>query len=291
MDNIVGYVEQIGSQNYFEKTIEKFLCRITFEKYSFDKLIITVNSSELKEKDLKKLVDRIRKRKIERIALSNDFIKWRDFFSTQEVLVFDGKYLMKNLLKSIILYIYQNKNEDICNEDLYVTIDNDRDSDIIIDVASLFKSLNIVTNRLKKLKRLDNKLESTSDIVYSISNNVKKGLRRAKIIVNFDYNYKFFSEAKLNRQAIIINLNNENLLLKNTFKGLIVDNIDITYKQNCVEREIFNKFNKTIVLESNMYGKSYKNIIESCKMFDCKIANLIGMNGFISLKEIKNILS
>lgn len=291
MNNVIGYIEHVDSENFFERLLEKFFCKIVFEKYSFDKYIIMVNSMELKEKELGKLVHKIKQRGINQVVLSNDFTNQKDIFIDHGIHILDGKYLMRNLLKDIILYIFQDKDVDISKEPLYVTIDDDSNSEIIMDVANLFKSLNIVTCKLKKLKRLDKKLEENSELVYSITNNLKKSLKRARIIVNFDYDEKFFSEARLNREAIIINLCSKKIVLKNTFKGLIIENVDILYRQNCIEMETFNNYNKAEVLESNIYGKSYNNVTELCRIFDCKITNLVGKNGKISGAEIKNILS
>ena len=291
MNNIVGYVEQVSSNNFFRKMLEKIYCAISIEKYSFDKYIIMVNSQQLTENNLKKIVSKIKRNNINTVVLSNEMSKNKDYFINQGIYVIDGKYLMKNLLKDIILYIYQGNMESISNDDLYVAIDDDTNAEIIVDTANLFKSLNIVTCRIKKLKRLDRRLESRSDVVYSITNNIRKGLKRAKIIINFDYDEGFFAEAKYNKDAIIINLYSKGLSLKNSFRGVLVENINIEYNQNCIEKEIFCKYNKTEILESSICNNSYKSVVELCKKYNCSICNLIGRNNNISIEEIKNILS
>lgn len=291
MNNIVGYIDVNNSVKNFNLMFKRIFCRVKFKELEYDKLKILVDTQSLNEKRIKRIANKIKEIGINKIVLAENCANKRGLFIKYGIDILDGKFIMKNMLKEILVYMYKIRGTEIFNESLYITTDNDTDFDIIIDTANLFKSLNIVTRKIKKLKRMDKKIESNTDIVCSITNNITKGLRRAKIIVNFNYDEKFFSEAKLNRNAIIINLSKEKLNLKSSFNGTIIENINIEYKQNLMEENEFKNFNKSLLLESKILGKSYSEIKKILNEADSKIIDLYGKNGKIFGEEIKNNLS
>ena len=66
-----------------------------------------------------------------------------------------------------------------------------------------------------------------------VSNNKKKSLQKAKIIINFDLKYEDFSNYQINRNSIVINLSDNIMKMENTFNGVIVNSMqigDINYK-------------------------------------------------------------
>ena len=144
--------------------------------------------------------------------------------------------------------------------------------------------INIVTDTIKKMRRLSINLEKEENIIFSISNNCKKGLKRAKTIINFDYTDEFFEKFKVNRNAIIINLNDHELKLGNYYQGVIIENIEIAYNNN--EKS---NYNKTKLYESYICNLNYFSIQEKYNEDNCIISNLIGKNGFIQNRELKKV--
>lgn len=291
MNNVIGYLDYKCPSGKIEKIINKVFCKVSTYKNEYGEFVISTNADIINERALNRLSKKINEKGISKVVLSNRYLPQKDTFKNYKIDVFDGKILMKNMLRDILEYIYQIKNIGTFNDELYVLLDSDKNADIIEDVATMFKSLNIVTSKIKKLKRLEKKLEGTTDLVYSITNNKKKGLRRAKIIVNMDYDSDFFKEARVNRNAIVINLSRENLTLKCTFCGLIIENISIEYSQNAEELEQFRNFNKGLLMETKILKENYRNARNILKKSHCKLAGLEGKNGEVSEDEIKNNLS
>ena len=292
MDNTVGYLNYKNdvNLNILKKIINKIFFKISLNKIEDNRFEILINSSTISEKKLRKIKKIIQNNSIDIIAISNKIDIEKFYFDKENIKYFNGKFIMKYLSVQILDYIYMHKNNDMMLDELYITISNDKNKDIIMDLATKFKYINIVTDKIKKLKRLENKLESNEEIIYSISNNTKKSLKRAKIIVNFDYDEKFFEKFNFNRNAVIINLNNNKLKMKNSYQGIIIENLDINYESKKDKILNFNNFDKNILYESRIINMNYKEFKVNYKNNKCKISHLIGSKGFINDEELKNII-
>ena len=162
----------------------------------------------------------------------------------------------------------ENKQEN----NVYITINNENKIKYnnIIYLLKDYKSVNIVTNNLSKLRRIEDK-NKLYDIPITIGNNKKKSLIRAKYIINVDFDNKLFNEYCINREAIIFNIYKEKLTNIMGFSGTIINNIKI--KQT---REYYKNIERNFV-----------DYIPEKLSFD-KV-KFVGNNGIISLKEIQRV--
>lgn len=67
----------------------------------------------------------------------------------------------------------------------------------------------------------------------AVSNNKKKSLQKAKIIINFDLKQDEISKYQINRNAVIINLSDNIMKMEKSFNGIIINSMqiaDINYK-------------------------------------------------------------
>lgn len=268
------------------KIMESIFFKIKLKNIDLNTIEILINKNNINNKKFKKIDKKIKEHNVEKIALSSN-LKEEDFIEYKKSnKILNGKFLMKNIIIDIIKYIYYIKNIDYRLEEIYIAINDDNEKDIIQDLIKEFKCVNIITDKIKKLKRLEKRLETNENLLFSISNNQKKALRKAKIIVNFDYNSDFFEKFNINRDALIINLNNQKIELKNSYQGLIIENIIIDYtKLDIIDSEIIGK---NLLYESYIIGKTYSEI-KNQYVKDClKIKGLIGNSNYIDLKEIEN---
>ncbi len=289
MCEIIGYLKYKDNinLNILKKIIDKFFFRISLNKLEDNKFEILINTCCLNKKKLAKIKKIIDNNNIDIIAVSNKINIDQSDFDKEDIKKFNGKFLMKNLIIEILDYIYICKNKKMILDALYITINDDKNKDIIMDLATKFKCINIVTDKIKKMKRLDKKLENNEEIIYSMSNNTKKSLKTAELIVNFDYDEEFFEKFNLNRNAIIINLNTKKLKMKNSFHGTIIENIIINY--NCEKNSILNlqDFDKNILYESNIINMNYKEFKANYINNKCEIIHLTGSNRYILDNELK----
>ena len=286
MYNKIGYIEYNSNENgsYIHNIINKIFNKISICDIDKDKIKILVNKQKISDKLLLKIVQLIKANEINKIVISNEIDINKKILTDNKIELLNGKKLMKNMLMSILSIIYKYNDIDMRSSEVYIAIKDDKDLKIIYELASYFRCINIVTDRIRKLNRLESKFDKNDQIIYSISSNRNKSLKRAKIIINFDYNSDFFEEFCINRSAIIINLSDSKIKMKTSFQGVVIENIDINF-------ENYNNanFDKNILYESYIYNLNYDEL--QCKLIEdkCHIKGLLGANGEINKYELKVI--
>lgn len=286
MENIIGYLnyKEDISKNFFQKILDNIFFKAECHSLNENKREILINQNIINQKNLEKIIKLNNKNNIKNMIISNKIEIQTDL---ENLNLLNGKILMKNTIIFLLKFICDCINKDVRCENIYVLIDNDKNKDIIIDLAHEFKSISIVTDNIKKLRRLDRKLSNDEEIITSISNNCKKALKKANIIVNFDYDTRFFEKFNVNRNSIIINLNKEKIKMKNSYQGIIIENIKIDYEDLNNSLIDFKNFDKTIFYESCIFYNKYYEIKDKYCEDKCKIKKIIGSNGEISIPEIK----
>lgn len=202
--------------------------------------------------------------------------------------IFNGKLLFNYLLLDCLKYISKYMNIEIQKQEISILLNNitELDKNSIIYLSQNLKRVNIVTNNINSFKRLENYLQEELGISIIITNNKKKSLLKSKIIVNVDFNENEINLYNINRNAIIINVNNKINIKSKGFTGINISDYEIIYKP--INKSA--KFNKGMIYESLVYNKGkYNDIIEQIKKDKVKIVNLIGQKGVIDRKEYVRI--
>lgn len=286
MYNKIGYIEYNSNENesYIHNIINKIFNKINICEIEKDKIKILINKRKISDKLLLKMVQLIKVNEINKLVISNEIDINKKSLTDNKIELLNGKKLMKNMLMSILSIIYEYNNIDMRSSEVYIAIKDDKELKIISELASNFRCINIVTDRIRKLNRLERKFDKNDQIIYSISNNRNKSLKRAKIIINFDYNSDFFEEFCINRSAIIINLSDSKIKMKISFQGVVIENIDVNF-----ENYNNTKFDKNILYESYIYNLNYEEL--QCKLIEdkCQIKGFLGANGKINKYELKAI--
>lgn len=198
------------------------------------------------------------------------------------------KYLTYNFIE----YICKIRNEDICQQEVYILVNSPTTSDesSIIYFAEKFKRINIVTKNIKKFYKLQNYLEKKLGIAITVTNNKKKSLLKAKIIVNFNFDDETLNSFNINQKAIIIHNNKKATIKSKLFNGINIIDYQIAFNRaNEFNDSKFNKFNKKYLYESCIKHKDFDLIQEQICNDGIKIVNLIGKNGVINNKEYQKL--
>lgn len=275
-------------KNIYKKIYNKIFFKYEVVIFDEDKKLININRNCLNKS--------IEKRINKHCVIDNEYrdygllisnkIKTENCLKNYEI--FHGKILMTNIIVNLIEYIEDAIGTDFRNEDIFICTCNDKYKELIIDVAKKFRCTNIITDKIKKLKRLENVLSKEGELIYSISNNRKKSLRRAKIVINIDFDKEQFEEFSLNRYCIIINLSNKILELKSSFHGTIVELAEINYKNRYENFININEFDKVKLYESYIYSKNYNEAKKYIQDDNCTIEILKGKKSEIRASELKN---
>lgn len=256
------------------------------------------------KKCLKSLKKLIQKENVHTLILSDE-LKTDEYFLQQflekdeikrQLTIMNGKGVFPYLILEIIEYILQQQHKQTAQEDIYLLMHHNKQIYIenILFLLHHFKTVNIVTDNLKPFQLLAEKIEEEEEIPITVSNNTRKSLKRAKIIVNFDFEEEELKRYTMYRTAILIQVGNGLFYENQTFGGIGVYHMDIDTSQ-----ELKNFFEKYHLLGTCSLVNLYEGILNQKENFlavrrqlennEVKIINLYGKNGIIDQSEYQKI--
>lgn len=300
----------ISIKNRFIKKWLKKLLKIII-KFKYEFFYITgkiVKKSEknhvmclvpLKKNSSKKIINKwirginyiVKNKKVKKIIISEklkniDLIN-KKFINSNEIM---GKNLLKYMIEDIIRYICNMKNEEIEQQEIYILVNEYTrfNLELIKHLANYVKNVNIITNNLKKFLTFTNRIYEKNGIMITVSNNKRKALKKAILIINVDFLENILEKYNINRTSLIINLVNEKICNIKGFLGLIINGMQI---QNLKDSQFIGEqnckiFNNTVLYESLINDSyNYEMVNDKIKKDNIKIDYLIGQNGAINMKE------
>lgn len=270
---MVGYIKTRQEKNI----IKKILNKIEIEEYEngnkytipkFNKKLL----EKLKEDNIKNIV--VAKKDKENIEFLNNIY-------SNNMNIIDGRILFKHLIPEIIEYISNvckiNKN------DMQITILANDYSQINIfyinELITEVKSVNIVTNNINRFKQFADRLYNKEAIVVPIMNNKNKSLLNKKIILNIDFSEEQLKKYKMNRKAIIINIENNIEKVNRTFTGVNINNYKVISKKEESE------FEENEIYESYIIMNKIQDIRKIIIKENLQIKSFIGNRGEIDISE------
>ncbi len=277
MENKILFIEQNKKMlNSKAKIIDKIFFRYEIdinEKY----VKLNINKQVINVKLYKKINKIVKKYNLGKIIVDRNI----ELEKGIETLQYQSKKIIFKMLLIDVLQEIMNQNGDIFeNQSLYLIMEKEQNKSLIFELASKFKYIEIVSKNIARLRRFYNRMEKNEDVLLTISNNKNKALKRAKYIINFDCDSEYLKDFSINRKAIIINLSNNELNLKNSFNGTIIENINIDFEEINDFNIDFEKYDKNIIGE--IYVTEFKNNELLKKM---KIVSLNGKNGIIDMPK------
>lgn len=270
---MIGYISSKGEKNL----LKRLLNIIEIEDFENGKkyLIPKLNGKILKV---------LNKENIKNIVLADKDKNNIDFINTvysNGINILDGKKLFKHLIPEIVEYL--SNVLGINKQDMELTILVNDYSNInlyyINELISKVKRINIITNNIRKFKIFADRTYEKEAIVIPIMNNKKKSMANKSIMINIDFSEEQLKKYRINRKAIIINIENNIYEINKTFYGILINNYELNYRAN------INDFETNEIYESYLIGKDLKNVRKKINKDDIKIKNFIGRNGIINLNE------
>lgn len=281
MNNI--YV-RLNNRKYKSK-YDKIFRGLRIEKIDEGKIILLPQNYLKRKNKYKRIIEKASEGKTY-ILYSNDV---QDLTNTAKNC--SGKRIMKCMITDIIEYIFSISNNNSLLEDVYILVNEytDENLELIEDLIQIFRSVNIVTSKISKFRRLERNCERKG-ILITVSNNKRKSLQKAKNIVNIDFNNQTMHKYTISPNATIINLSTEEIEPILSFKGIVISNYYMGIEENLKVyfNEFYGEYETKILLESFVNNYSYNLIKKYLKECKTQINQLVGINGFISKQEIKN---
>lgn len=263
----------------FTWKIVKILNLILKKEIDENKKIYFIPNIE-KESVYKKLYKKLEKEKTQtqkiQIILSKKLKQYKEYLKQYKIV--DGKQSFIKLVEEILLKVLEKNPLQM--QDIYILTNRYCEQSIFIikKLSQKVKTMNIITKEIEKYKTLEEIL-GEKGIAICIANNKKKSLKRAKIIINIDFSKEELSKYAIFRNALIINIAQDKLTNLKGFEGIIVQDIEVYFKENKV-------LNQNGLFENFRQLEIYESISNSNEKI--QISKLYGNNGQISEKELRN---
>jgi len=219
------------------------------------------------------------------IIVSKELKKYKKELKLKEYKVI--KYFIIDILR----YIMDKLDKKVELQNIYIcTNEYKKESvEIIKYLINKVKTVNIITNNIKKYNMLEEKLYNQNGILITVTNNKNKALKRANFIINLDFNNEEFKKYKINRNSILINSANENIEIL-YFQGIIINSINILIEEKKEYKKLFKEFDEIDIYNSfEINSLEYIENISKIEKEKIKIINVKGNNGIIDAKELLNM--
>ncbi len=324
---ILGFIKYRIIKNIFIDRLKK----VDIQEFNNNYIINIINDGKINyEKIVKKVIKFIKQYKINTIVFANEIEEGVKEFIIKQIEqekygvdILNGKKLMKYMDFEIIDYILEKQKTNMENEEIYILF-NDKNLNFKTNIENLkeyllkyiknFKITNLISDDIRKLKKMQEEILDEENILISVSNNKKKALKRAKYILNINLNQTQLEKYSINREVVIINLE-ETIYYENpSFDGININSIELKIPDEYLEyfEIIENEFNKMVLYEAimkkyieniktnpinmlNTISKKTKNRLEyiikqKLQEDNVKIDYLIGNKGPIDEDELKRLV-
>lgn len=148
-----------------------------------------------------------------------------------DINICNPKWLFKQLTNDIIDKVLQDKNRN--ESEIWICV-NEVDNWVeehIYEFAKEFKNINIITNHIGKFKKIEEKLYEKAGILLNLSNNRRKSLLKADLIINVDFPKELLNQFIIFDDAIIIDFEGDIKIRKKRFQGKIINDYRISLSQ------------------------------------------------------------
>lgn len=302
--SVIYLKEEIIKQkfnNIFEEILYKmsiFLNKIFLHikvQNILGKTIFVLPKIDNKKKLIRKLLRKLESKNESdvKLILSKEIKIYRNLITNYQII--DGKEVFYNNVEKVLNYIYgciDNPEFKIETQEIYILVNGHQleVKNLVNKLIEKTKMINIITSDINWYKTLEEEIFKKNGIYITVSNNKRKSLKKAKTIINFDFNIEQIEQFILDRNSIIINLSDKKIVKLRGVDGIIINNILIE------KDDILVKYFKKL----NLYDEfDYIDLYESVTYFsnenikdDVRIEGVIGTKSEIDKNEFtRNILN
>lgn len=260
-------IEVEGEDMYYIKEIDKpskFLKRCNWIKSENNEIILPIQGEEIKYKQAQKLSKKtkkiLQKTNTNKIVLSKIIKKQKDYCNNLYSYGFDipdGKWLLEILSCETLGYIVEKKN--LKKQELMVSILVNQLSEITLEnikqLVKEYKRINIVTNHIQQLKKLEDEILEEEGIMITVTNNKKKSLLKSNIILNIDFPTELINQYQIKEDAIILNIQGNVKIKKKRFCGICINDYEIKRVQGLEYEDIEEQFWNKDIYEACFYKR------------------------------------
>jgi len=255
-----------------------------------DKIILPITGEEkIGLKKAQKLAQRTKKvlnRTIsKKIVISNQIKKQEDYMNflyTYEFEIVKGKWLFEILICKILDNILEKQGLNKKEIQISILV-NDLSENMLLNIKKItkeYKRVNIITNHVEKLKKIEKKILEEDGIMITVGNNKKKGLSKSKLILNVDFPTELINLYNIFEEAIIVNLIENVKINKKRFNGITINDYDISFKDyEEFDYDKNNKYKSCEIYEAKINKKQpFQDVMKQIEKDKVEVIKLTGKN-------------
>lgn len=283
---MIMYIRQSENIKFLHKVFNIFKVEKLDDKTIINLPINKKSKNKKIEKVIQKLSQYFNNNNIKIVVLEQTLMEnanIKNIIYGNNINILDGTRLDKFLVYNLVQKIYQYKKTNIQAGEITLLINENDDINVetIIMLAKEIKRLNIITNDIKKFRKIVDYLYKELGILIKLSNNVKTNLRSSDIIVNIDFPEEIINKLETPNNAVVLNIPKNINIKSKKFSGINIKAWEIEVP----DKYILERFNTSIMYEASLYTKPVMKVFEQIQNDDIKIKKLIGVNGVINAKE------
>ena len=265
----------------------KILKRLNIIKLIENKIVLPINEEDITQKQAEKLAmktNKILQRTNSKTILISKKIKKQEYYinylNSYNIKIIDGKWLSEILSYDILEYVTKSKKIKKEETQIAITI-NEITENMLQNIRKIvkdYKRVNIITNHISNFKNIENQILEKDGIMITVSNNKRKSLSKAKIILNIDFPTELINKYNIYEEAIIINLKGNVKINNKRFNGININDYEINYSKRDMyfeDYEILEKFANKDIYEALIYKRQpYQDVIKKIKKDNVEILKL-----------------
>ncbi len=178
-------------------------------------------------KKIKRILDR---ENVRQVGIENNLkqdVEFINLFHSNNINICNSKWVLKKCTDKVVDLILKEKKKE--ESEIWICV-NEVDSmveEYMYKYAKEFKRINIITNYIGKFKKIEEKLYNEEGILINVTNNRKKSLLKAELIINVDFPKEIINEFEIYDRSTIINWDEPLKIRKKRFNGNIIEEIKI----------------------------------------------------------------
>lgn len=221
---------------FLEQSKRKSIFKRIFNKATKrgNKIIINTKLQKLRINSKIKLVNKIKKilksENAKQVALQKELKEDKEFINllySNDINICNEKWLFRRLTDVVIQKVLKEKEKHECEICICINEIDNISEEYIYKFAKEFKRINIITNHIGKFKKIEQKLYEDEGILINITNNRRKSLQNAELILNVDFPKEIVNQFVIYDKSIIIDWEGDIKIRKKRFNGKIINDFDI----------------------------------------------------------------
>lgn len=228
-------------------------------------------------KKTKKIINTLNSKKI---IISKEIKKHEKYTSnlqTNDLEIINGKWLYTILLPEILTYITKKQNKEPEKTTIHILVNNPTEISInnIKLLSKKYKNITIITKHIEKFKKIEDQILEETGALIAVTNNKRKSLSKAQIIVNIDFPNEYINQYTINENSTIIDLYGGTKINKKRYNGIIIHDYEIEIKNKKEYTIDEKKYEQKEIYEAKFYKKQpIKYIREKLKKDGITITKL-----------------